>query len=93
MLISFLIIFLLAVFSAPQWLFMIFIYINFAWMVILYVGRLHDIGHSGWWTIPAMIPSLLGLIALAVWPGKKESNAYGEVPPQSIHQLLHFWRT
>ncbi|MCX6722675.1 MAG: DUF805 domain-containing protein [Candidatus Staskawiczbacteria bacterium] len=93
LLISFAIIFLLFILNAPMWFTLTFVYINFAWMILLYIGRLHDVGYSGWWTIFAMFTSLLGMIILASYSGNKEANKYGEVPPRSISHLLHFWRT
>lgn len=93
MVISFAIILLLALLNAPTGVLMTFVYINFAWMLVLYTGRLHDVGKSAWWTIPVMILSLLGMIVLACISSKKETNKYGEVPPKSISHLLYFWRT
>ena len=92
MLVSFTIIILLILANAPMGVAMTFIFINFAWMVILYIGRLHDVGYSGWWTILVMMTNLLGIIALGATPGKKEANKYGEVPPRSVSHLFHFWR-
>ncbi len=92
MVISLAIISLLMVF-APIEVVMTFVLINFVWMMVLYTGRLHDVGMSGWWTIPVMILGLLSMIALATVSGKKRTNKYGEVPPKSISHLLYFWRT
>lgn len=91
--ISFVVISLFALLNAPIGIIMAFVYINFAWMIILYIGRLHDVGKSGWWTFPVMFFSLLGMIILASISSKKETNKYGEVPPKSISHLLYFWRT
>ena len=66
--------------------------IYIAWMVLLYIGRLHDVGSSGWWSPFVLGCSFLGLLALAIWPGEKVANKYGEVPPSEISHLLHFWR-
>ena len=92
MLVSFAIIILLALGNASPALLMSFVYVNFAWMVLIYIGRLHDVGYSGWWSLLAFFTSLLGMIALAAFPGNKGANKYGEVPPSEISHLLHFWR-
>ena len=92
MFISFSIIILLSIIMGATNLVVLFVFINFAWMVLLYIGRLHDIGYSGWWTILVMFTSLLGVLVLASYAGKKEKNEYGEVPPKSISDLLYFWR-
>ena len=91
-LISFVIIMLLMLIRAPIGLAMTFIYINFAWLVLIYIGRLHDAGHSGWWTLLVLPTSGLGLLILALFPGNKGANKYGEVPTSEISHLLHFWR-
>jgi hypothetical protein len=44
--------------------------------------RLHDAGHSGWWTFVALVPGanlLLGLYALFA-PGQDGDNEYGQSP-------------
>lgn len=92
MVISFAILILLALFT-PIEVGMTFVLINFVWMIVLYTGRLHDTGKSGWWTIPIMLLSLLGMTILACTSGTKKANKYGEVPPKSISHLLYFWRT
>src|SRR5665213_663765 len=93
MLISFGIIILLALLNGlPIGVGVAFICINFAWMIVLYIGRLHDVGYSGWWTLLVMLLHVAGMVALAVWPGEKETNKYGEVPPSFASHLLHFWR-
>jgi Protein of unknown function (DUF805) len=53
---------------------------------------LHDTGHSGWWTLLVLPTSGLGLLLLALFPGNKAANKYGEVPPSEPSHLLHFWR-
>jgi uncharacterized membrane protein YhaH (DUF805 family) len=93
MLLSYSIIVLLALLNAPLGFIMTFVCVNFVWMLLVYTGRLHDVGYSGWWSILVMFTSLLGLIALAAWPGSKDANNYGEVPPASISHLLRFWRS
>ena len=55
-------------------------FINLPWLIILYVGRLHDAGYNGWWWLLVMFTSLLGMLALAAVSGDKEPNQYGEVP-------------
>jgi uncharacterized membrane protein YhaH (DUF805 family) len=35
-------------------------------MVIVYMGRLHDVGSSGWWAPLVLVTAGVGLIALAV---------------------------
>lgn len=92
-LVSFAIVMALVLLNAAEGLLMTFVYVNFAWMVLLYVGRLHDVGYSGWWTLLVMFTAVLGMIALSAWPGKKEANKYGEVPPRGVLHLLHFWRS
>jgi uncharacterized membrane protein YhaH (DUF805 family) len=93
MMVSFALIILLVLGNAPMSALVTFVYINFAWMLVVYAGRLHDVGHSGWWALLVMFTSVLGMIALAAWPGSKQTNKYGEVPPRAISHLLHFWRT
>ncbi len=92
MVISFAVVILLMVFT-PIEVGMTFVFINFVWMMVLYTGRLHDTGKSGWWTIPIMLLSLLGMTILACTSGTKKANKYGEVPPKSLSHLLYFWRT
>lgn len=91
--VSFIILYFLIILDAPTEFVGVLVFINFVWMVLAYTGRLHDVGYSGWWTILVMFTSLLGIIILASYPGKKEANKYGDVPPKSISHLLHFWRT
>ena len=93
MAVSFAVVILLALLNAPTGLLMTFVYINFVWMILVFIGRLHDAGYSGWWTILVMLTSILGIIALAASPGKKEDNKYGKVPPKAMSHLLYFWRT
>ena len=49
------------------------------------VKRLHDIGISGWWTIPCFVPyvSYIAVIALGLIRGQAGKNAYGEDPHRS----------
>ena len=56
------------------------------------VKRLHDIGWSGWFFIPMVIPiiNLLFTLFLLIKPGKKETNQYGEVPVYSNNKALIF---
>jgi uncharacterized membrane protein YhaH (DUF805 family) len=44
------------------------------------VKRLHDIGISGWWTIPCFVPyvSYIAVIVLGLIRGQAGKNAYGE---------------
>ena len=92
MLVSFIIIILLILVNAPMGVAITFVFINLAWMVIFHIGRLHDVGYSGWWTILVMMTSLLGIVALGATSGMKEANKYGGVPPRSVSHLFHFWR-
>lgn len=82
----------LIILVTPTWLAIPIVGIYLAWVVLLYVGRLHDLGHSGWWSIFVLGCSVIGFLALAIWPGGKATNKYGEVPPSEISHLLHFWR-
>jgi uncharacterized membrane protein YhaH (DUF805 family) len=81
---------LLVELNAPLLLISICVYFIFAWMILLYIGRLHDMGCSGWWTILAM-PTGIGILLMIFWPSQNETNKYGEVPSQSLSYLLHFW--
>jgi uncharacterized membrane protein YhaH (DUF805 family) len=95
MLFSFTVILLLVLLNAPIEVAMAFVFVNFVWMILLYTGRFHDVGYSGWWTLLVMCTSVAGLVALAVWPGNKVSNKYGDVPKGLFSSLLtfwHFWR-
>jgi uncharacterized membrane protein YhaH (DUF805 family) len=83
LLFSYAILFILIIANVPAWLGGIFACANIVWMAILYVGRLHDVGSSGWWMPLVMLTAALGLIVLAAWPGKKEPNKFGDVPPHS----------
>jgi len=83
----------LIILRTPDWIEMSFIFISFIWMLFVYVGRLHDVGYSGWWSLLVLWTSLLGLIALGAWPGEKAPNKYGEVPPSEISHLWNFWRS
>lgn len=42
------------------------------------VKRLHDVGLSGWWVIPLLLPyvSAVGGVALLLWPGDSTTNAF-----------------
>ena len=93
MLASFVIILLLALLNVPIEMVMTFAFVNCAWMILIYIGRLHDTGYSGWWSLLVMFTSLLGIIVLAAYPGTKGPNKYGDVPPSNVSHLLHFWRT
>lgn len=48
----------------------------------LNVRRLHDLGISGYWIIPAMLPLKLGLLLVLVCAckGNEGENKYGEAP-------------
>ena len=51
------------------------------WIAIAtYVKRWHDLGKSGWMALLLFIPflNILVFIYLCVWPGKTESNEYGD---------------
>jgi uncharacterized membrane protein YhaH (DUF805 family)/rubrerythrin len=44
--------------------------------------RMHDVGHSGWWSLVALVPVanlIFGLYAL-IAPGQKQDNDYGPAP-------------
>ncbi len=81
MLVSISIIFLLIFTNASINLITGFIVINFVWMILIYVGRFHDIGSSGWWTLLALFTGGIGMIGLMVWSGEKEANKYGPFHP------------
>ncbi len=63
-------------------LFVPFSFIFLIGLLSLFVRRLQDLGHSGWW-IFFPIPVLLW-IYLILWEGQKESNKYGERPSEGI---------
>lgn len=50
--------------------------------VSLNVRRLHDLGHSGWTILAAMVPlvNIAFYFYLALKPGTSERNNYGEPP-------------
>jgi len=50
--------------------------------VALNIRRLHDLGHSGWTILVAMIPlvNIVFYFYLALKPGIATSNTYGEPP-------------
>ena len=91
--VSYAIVIALAVLNVPTEILLPVVCLNFPWMVILYIGRLHDAGYSGWWWPLVMFTSILGLIALAASPSQKRENKYGDVPLGSLSELIYFWRS
>lgn len=48
---------------------------------VIHIKRLHDLNHSGWWSLLLLLPIPLGLtIYLAIRKGSLESNRFGESP-------------
>ena len=53
----------------------------------IYARRLHDVGLTGWLIMLSFIPGVgpyVGLVislALLCWPGNKDTNTYGQPPP------------
>jgi len=50
--------------------------------IVLTIGRLHDLGLSGWWILLLTLPligSIFGLFVL-FFPSKKENNKYENLP-------------
>lgn len=82
---------LVVVMSSATNILSVIICMNLVLLTFLYVGRLHDIGYSGWLTLPIMVTSLLGMIILGSMSGKKEANKYGSVPPRELKHVLAFW--
>ena len=91
--VSYAIVIALAVLNVPTEILLPVVCLNSPWMVILYIGRLHDAGYSGWWWPLVMFTSILGLIALAASPSQKRENKYGDVPLGSLSELIYFWRS
>lgn len=63
-------------------LFVIFLYLY----VCMLIKRLHDRNHSGWWSLPLMVLSVIpviglitviGYIYVMLFPGNKHSNRFG----------------
>ncbi len=59
------------------------------WFIVL-IQRLHDLNHSGWWSLLMLVPFVNIVFAFYVLlaPGTKGRNNYGPPPPPN--QLWHW---
>ena len=63
----------------------ILLVLYYLWYAPLIIRRLHDLGHSGWWTIAVYLANYIPIVGLVVGlyvafrPGKTVPNKYG--PP------------
>ena len=61
----------------------IFLVIYYLWFSPLMIRRLHDLGHSGWWTVAVYLAYFIPLVDLVVGlyiafkSGNKDTNKYG----------------
>ncbi|QXO15563.1 DUF805 domain-containing protein [Vibrio ostreae] len=59
---------------------------SFLPLLALTVRRLHDLGHSGWWSLVFLVPAIgvLILLVLMLLPGEKQANQYGLAGEEKI---------
>src|SRR3990167_6197948 len=51
--------------------------------ISMFIRRLHDLGHSGWWYLLNFVPlvNVIFFFYVALKAGEKSTNGYGPVPP------------
>ena len=68
-------------------LYILFSLMMLTFIFLLNVRRLHDLNHSGWFSLLQLIPIIRDIfsIYLFVWPGTKNANKYGSKPPSRVN--------
>jgi len=67
----------------PLLVFVPLFFISLYVYVCLLIKRLHDRNHSGWWSLPLILISLIPILGMLVylyvllWPGNKHANRFG----------------